>query len=131
MRVFLDTSYYIAILNPRDQWHKAAVRALNSEDEVYTSSLVINETISLMQAGGHFSAAVEFLRETRANAAVQVVHTDPAMQAAGWDLFARWGPAGANAVDCTSFAMMHRLGIGRALSFGAHFRAAGFETPLI
>ena len=84
-----------------------------------------------MQARGHFSAAVEFLREARASATVQVVHADPAFQSAGWDLFSRWGPAGANAVDCASFAMMQRLGIRRALTFDSHFRIAGFQTPLL
>jgi predicted nucleic acid-binding protein len=128
MRVFLDTSYYIAILYPHDRWHLRAVRALNASDEVFTSSLVINETVSLMQARGNFSAAVEFLRETRTHPSVQIVHVDPVIQSEAWDMFARWGSAGANAVDCTSFAVMRRFGIRKALSFDAHFRSAGFAA---
>jgi len=128
MRVFLDTSYYIAILNPHDQWHRKALKGLKAGDEIFTSSFVVSETVSLMQARGHFSAAVEFLREIRSNQAVQIVYVDPAMQAEAWDTFARWGSAGANAVDCASFVLMRRLGIKKALTFDAHFRVAGFET---
>ena len=128
MRVFLDTSYYLALLNPHDHWHKKALSALKPQDELLTSSLVINETVSLMQARGHFSAAVEFLREARTNPAVQIVHVDPVIQSETWDLFARWGSAGANAVDCASFAVMRRLAIHKALTFDAHFRSAGFDT---
>lgn len=131
MRVFLDTSYYIAILNPRDQWHKKAVKALKPEDEPFTSSLIINETVSLMQARGHFSAAIEFLREARENQAVQIVHADPVVQSEAWDLFARWGSAGANAVDCVSFAIMRRTGVRKAATFDAHFRTAGFDAFLL
>ena len=127
MRIFLDTSYYVALLNPRDQWHKRAVNAIKAQDELITSSLVINETVSLLQARGHFSAAVEFLREARMSPTLHIVHIDPALQAEAWDLFARWGSAGANAVDCASFAVMHRMGIRKAATFDAHFRSAGFE----
>jgi predicted nucleic acid-binding protein len=50
------------------------------------------------------------------------------MQAEAWELFARWGSAGANAVDCVSFAIMRRFSIERALTFDERFRLAGFET---
>jgi uncharacterized protein len=128
MRVFLDTSYYVAILNPRDQWHKKALKALKPGDELLTSALVINETVSLMQSRGYFSAALEFLREARSNSAVQIVYPDPVVQSEAWDLFTRWGSTGANAVDCVSFAIMRRAGSRKALTFDAHFRAAGFQT---
>ena len=61
------------------------------------------------QARGFFPAAVTFLKEA-------------------WDLFARWGSAGANAVDCVSFAIMRRLSIEKAFTFDELFRLAGFET---
>jgi predicted nucleic acid-binding protein len=127
MRVFLDTSYFIAILYPRDQWHPKAVRALHSEDEAFTSAFVINETISLLQSRGSLSAALEFLRDLRSGSSVRVMHSDAALQEEAWDLFAKWGPAGANAIDCTSFAMMRRLACRKALTFDKHFRTAGFD----
>jgi predicted nucleic acid-binding protein len=128
VRTFADTSYYIAITFPHDQWHRKALTAIHRGDELYTSSLVVNETVSLMQARGQLSTAIEFLRDARANPMVQVVHVDPVIQSEAWDLFARWGGIGANAVDCASFALMRRLGIKRALTFDRHFRAAGFQT---
>src|SRR5437763_17165080 len=128
MRVFLDTSYYIALLNKQDQWHRTAVRAFKADDQLFTSSFIVNETISLMQARGHFSAAVEFLRNIRSNDSLQILQIDPATQAEAWDVFAKWGASGANAVDCASFAVMRRLGIRKALTFDQHFKAAGFTT---
>jgi predicted nucleic acid-binding protein len=124
----VDTSYYVARIMPRDQWHKAAVKAVKSGMTFFTSSLVINEVVSLLQARGHLSAALAFLERTRQGERVQIVYPDPVLQAEGWDLFGRWGGAGANAVDCVSFAMMSRLGIRKAFTFDAHFRSAGFET---
>ena len=127
MRVFVDTSYYVARLQPRDQWHRRSLEALRPGMSFLTTSLVINETISLLQARGFFSAALSFLAETRANPDVQILYPDAGIQAEAWELFARWGSAGGNAVDCVSFAVMRRLSIRRAFTFDEHFRVAGFE----
>lgn len=127
MKVFVDTGYYVAILDARDPWHDRAMKAARSDMQFVTSSLVINETISLLQARGYLSAALTFLRSARNSESVQVVFVDPSLQSEAWDQFARWGSIGANAVDCASFALMNRFSIRRALTFDEHFRAAGFE----
>jgi uncharacterized protein len=127
MRLFVDTAYYIARVMPRDQWHKAAVKAVRPGMTFFTSSLVVNEVISLLQARGHFSAALTFLDRVRRSEDVQILYADPVLQAEAWALFGEWGSSGANAVDCVSFAMMKRMGIRRAFTFDDHFRAAGFE----
>ncbi len=33
--------------------------------------------------------------------------------------------------DCTSFAVMRRLGLRRALAFDEHYRDEGFEVPVL
>ena len=128
MKVFIDTSFYIARLMPNDQAHAKAVRAVKSDIIPVTSSLIINETMSLLQARGFLSAAIEFLREARSSPYVQIVHIDPIIQSEAWDLFVRYGGTGANSVDSSSFAVMRRMGITKAFTFDRHFRAAGFET---
>jgi predicted nucleic acid-binding protein len=127
MTAFVDTSFYIARVMPRDQWHEKALRAVRPGISFFTSAFVINETISLLQSRGYFSAAISFLREARLSPDVSIVYPDAVMQSEGWNLFARWGPAGANAVDCVSFAVMRKLSIRKAFTFDEHFRTAGFE----
>jgi predicted nucleic acid-binding protein len=127
MTAFVDTSFYIARIMPHDQWHEKAVRAARPGSTFLTSSLVINETVSLLQARGFSSAASAFLRETRLNQDISIVYPDAAMQCEGWDLFARWGSTGASAIDCVSFAMMRKLSLRKAFTFDEHFRVAGFD----
>jgi predicted nucleic acid-binding protein len=127
MTAFVDTSYYIARIMTHDQWHAKALRAVKPGLNFCTSALVLNETISLLQSRGLFTTAISFLRALRASSDVMIVYPDAALQSDGWDLFARWGAAGANAVDCVSFAIMRRLSIRRAFTFDEHFRTAGFE----
>jgi hypothetical protein len=126
--VFVDTSFYIARIMARDQWHGRAVAAAKPGLDYITSSLVLNETVSLLQARGYLDAAFEFLKNARSDSPVQVIHPDAALQGAGWDLFVRYAALGANAVDCVSFVIMQKFGIRKAFTFDDHFRAAGFET---
>ena len=128
MKVYVDTGFYVARIMPRDQWHAEAVKAVHPGMTFFTSSLVINEVSSLLQARGYLSAALEFLERIRQNEKVSIVYPDLKLQGEGWDLFVKRRGSGASAVDCTSFAIMHRLGIQLALSLDSDFRAAGFET---
>ncbi|HKW98254.1 MAG TPA: PIN domain-containing protein [Bryobacteraceae bacterium] len=128
MTVFIDTSYYVAFLNPRDQWFERAENAARGQFRTITSSLILNETVSLLQARGLLSTALDWLRAVRADPDTQIVYVDAAIQSEAWDLFARWGAHGANAVDCTSFAIMRRMSIKKAFTFDRRFRSAGFET---
>ena len=125
-RAFADTSYFIARLIVQDQWHRRAL-ATKAPRETITSSLVINETISLLQARGLFTAALAFLRGIREQEGLRIVYPDAALQLAAWEMFGRHVAYGANAVDCVSFAIMAEHSIRRALTFDNHFRAAGFE----
>jgi predicted nucleic acid-binding protein len=126
--VFVDTSFYVARIMARDQWHGRAVAAAKPGLDYITSSLVLNETISLLQARGYLDAAFEFIENARSGSPALVIYPDAALHGAGWDLFVRHAALGANAVDCVSFAIMQKFGIRTAFTFDGHFRAAGFET---
>jgi uncharacterized protein len=127
VNVFVDSGYYLARLMPQDQWHRASLRAVVPGMRFFTSSLVVNETITLLQRRGYYSAALEFLEQVRSNEELEIVYPDSALQSAGWDLFGQWGGSGASAVDCVSFAIMKRHGIRKGFTFDDHFRKPGFE----
>jgi predicted nucleic acid-binding protein len=125
--VFADTSYFLALLDARDQWHHKARKALQPGLSVITSCEVINETVTWLQRRNFLSAALVFLAEIRRNPKLEIVYPDSGIQAEGWDFYHRWGGGGATAVDCTSFAIMKSRRIRKAFTFDKHFRDAGFE----
>jgi predicted nucleic acid-binding protein len=125
--VFLDTGYYVAFLSPRDQWFAKADEVGRSDFRGITSSLVVNETASLLQARGLLSTALAWLSGIREDPNTQIIHVDAVWQSEAWDLFHRWAGSAANPIDCASFAIMRRLNIKRAFTFDQHFRTAGFE----
>jgi len=125
--VFLDTCYFVAFLVPSDQWFQKAVDAARADFRAVTSSLVVNETVSLLQARGLLSTALAWLSGIRADPKILIIYVDAALQVEGWSLYHRYAGAGANAIDCASFAVMRSLNIKQAFTFDQHFRAAGFE----
>jgi predicted nucleic acid-binding protein len=125
--VFIDSGYYIAFLVPRDRWFGVAERACRSDFRAVTSSLVVNEAASLLQARGLFSTALAWLAAIREESDTQIIHVDPVLQSEAWNLVRRWGGSGANPLDCASFAIMRRLNIKKAFTFDRHFRTAGFD----
>jgi len=53
-RVFADTSYWIALLNPRDELHEKAVAAsrFGPADQLVTSEMVLTEVLNSCSARG-------------------------------------------------------------------------------
>ncbi len=127
--IFADTSFFIGLASPWDQWHEQAKQAFDATTPIVTSSLIINETISLFQLRGFSSFALEFLDRVQIDPSLTIIYPDSALQEIAWKEFKQSGSFGANAVDCMSFAIMRTRGIKRAYTFDkAHFQAAGFEA---
>ena len=126
--VFADTSYFLALLDARDQWHSKARKAFQPGLRIITSCEVINETITRLQRRGFFSAALVFLTEIRRNPKLEIVYPDSGIQSDGWDFYHRFGGGGATAVDCTSFVIMKSRRIRKAFAFDKHFKDAGFDV---
>ena len=126
--IFVDTSFWVALRNRRDDHHLEAKRLLraNASIQLVSTNHVTGETWTfLRRRAGHGSATnfLEFIAET---ARLHVEHVDAATEeeAMGW--LRRHDEREYSFVDATSFALMRRLGIRDAFAFDGDFAAAGF-----
>jgi predicted nucleic acid-binding protein len=126
--VFVDTSFYQALLNPRDQWHRAATEfSVNFRENTVTSEYVLCELGALMSPihlGRLFVGFFEILQTTPE---VEILPASPEYFRAGIDLFAERSDKAWSLTDCVSFAQMRDRGITDALTFDRHFEQAGFR----
>jgi predicted nucleic acid-binding protein len=133
-RVFADTGYWIALLNPRDELHQKAYATSReySSNEIVTTELVLTEFLNsfsdygprLRQAAAH---AVESLRNTS-----EMVIVPQTSQLFGKALkrYQEMADKSWSLTDCASFLIMEEERLTAALTHDRHFSQAGFQTLL-
>jgi uncharacterized protein len=124
--IFVDTGAWFAVAVRNDPDHEAAMRWLRANREpLVTTDYVLAETATLIRmrdktARGHRLAvrvASSILRQQTAILQnVTAADRQKALQ-----VFRRYSDHLFSFVDCTSFAVMERLGITYAFAFDRHF----------
>ena len=129
--VFADTSYYAALLSPKDYLHGVAVQRLRQESR----PVVVTEFV-LLELGNGFHAEkdrqlfVDFQEQFRDDPNVTVIPASTELLGAGLKLYRERVDKEWSLTDCTSFVVMRRQGLTDALTADHHFAQAGFRTLL-
>jgi len=134
MRVFADTSYWAALINPRDPWREHVLvvsQSLNSRRLVTTQEV-------LVELGSFFSGfgaptrlhVIRFIRSLVEGGTVDVIPQSNASFVAGMALYEARPDKGYSLVDCISMQTMRELGISEALTHDHHFEQEGFVALL-
>jgi predicted nucleic acid-binding protein len=125
LSVFVDTSAFYASSDDGDQAHGRARGLLASEGQLVTTDHVLAETWSLINVrGGHGPAEAFWGSVRRGPIAVEtVLATD---LDAAWAIGERFADQSFSLIDRTSFAVMERLGVHRAVTFDDDFAVYRF-----
>lgn len=120
MSLFVDTSIWYAAADSSDRSNSRAKAILKSGEPLVTSDHVLVETWTLLHHRLHRDAAERFWDGLRGGVAI-IEAIGPADLEAAWDIGLFWRDQDFSIVDCTSFAVMRRLGIDRVASLDEHF----------
>ncbi|MFZ3201732.1 MAG: PIN domain-containing protein [Candidatus Acidiferrales bacterium] len=133
-RVFADTSYWIALLNPRDELHEKAVTASQSgfSEQLVTSEMVLTEVLNSCSARGARlgQAAAKAVEAMRASPSVVIVPQTGEQFEKALQLYKDMSDKSWSFTDCASISIMAAEGIHAALTHDKHFAQAGFEVLL-
>ncbi|MEK7525265.1 MAG: PIN domain-containing protein [Patescibacteria group bacterium] len=128
MKVFVDTSGFIALVMGGDQFHIAAEAwwAAN-ENGLVTSNLVLIELMGWLRymAGAKFARKVA--RTILENTQMKIERITALDEKAAFGLFDKISGRGLSMVDCTSYVVTRRLGIKTVFGFDTDFSRNGFE----
>ena len=122
-KMIVDTGAWYAVRDRSDRHHDAAAtfyRERAPQRSFVTTDLIVAETCSLLSAHLGRPAALTFwatLRDTR----TPIVTIDAVDLESAWHIAHAFPDQRFSFVDCTTFAVMQRLGIDEAFSFDAHF----------
>jgi uncharacterized protein len=128
---FADTAFYVALVNPRDELHAAAVeRASSLQGDVITTEYVLVELGNRLARSGDKEVFVELISRLEGDPRVIVVPADPSLFRRGFDLLAGRLDKDWSLTDCISFVVMQERGLTDALTGDRHFEQAGFTVLL-
>lgn len=124
-KAFIDTGAWYALKNKNDPHHEQVLRFFqNSAGKVLclTSDYVIDEAITLtrVRLKSH-EAAAALARELLSGKAAKIIFTAPDYLPRALEIFQQYQDKDFSFTDCTSFAIMEKLGIRDALAFDSHF----------
>lgn len=130
--VFADTSFYLALLNPRDRHHHRAVELARE-----TRGLTVTTEFILMEIGNAMSGTPRgrdrFLTLSERIGQQRNVTVVPASHesfTAGMERYRQRRDKTWSLTDCISFVVMQEHNLAEALTADHHFEQAGFTVLL-
>lgn len=132
MRVFVDTSAWLALYDRTDQHHRQAV-GIAEQLKVRRAGLVIStdvfaESLTIIRYRLNHASAVQFGRAVLESHVAELLEVEEAMRRQAWEIFQRYADKAFSFVDCTSFALMAHAGLEQAFTFDRHFTQYGLKT---
>lgn len=127
-KLFVDTSFVIALINEKDQYHNQA-EALSYKFE--NSSLLTTGAV-LLEIGNALAKdfreeAVRVINVLRTSKRVEVAEVDEKLSEKGLAVFEKYADKTWGLVDCISFVVMWEAGLIEVLTFDEDFEQAGIH----
>ena len=130
--VFADTGYWVALLNPKDQWHDKAMFTSKNLGMVrqLTTEMVLDELLAALSRLPERTFAIRGVDAIRTNPNVEVLPQTSIQFREAYGLYKRVADKEWSLTDCASFEIMKARGITEALAHDHHFEQAGFTALL-
>ena len=131
-RIFIDTLFVVALVNPHDQYHKKASELAGKYEG---HPLLVTDTVLLEIGNGlarnYKEQAIEIIEQLYESDEVEIVHLTPRLFERGFVLYKAHRDKEWGLTDCISFEVMREAAIREALTFDRHFAQAGFRALMI
>jgi len=128
-KVFIDTSFVVALVNEKDQHHNRASELADIFDcyTLVTTDAVLLE-FGYALARNFKEQAVEVIEDFLTSDEVEIVNLDSALFQSAFALYRTHKDKPWGMTDCISFIVMRERGIVDALTNDKDFRQAGFNA---
>jgi predicted nucleic acid-binding protein len=130
-RFFVDAFYWIALLNPRDQWHARVLAFATTLDtyHLYTTDEVLTELLAFYSTANPTvrTRAVAFVRAILDDEDITVIPQTRAGFLHALDLYAARPDKQYSLTDCHSMQVMRREGLTDVLTNDHHFTQEGLH----
>ncbi len=130
MKIFVDTSAFLAMLVRDDQFHDLAknewTRIIDTDATMISSNYIVVETIALLQRRFGNDAVRLFTSDVQP--LITLAWVDEKTHESALNVVKTINQRILSLVDCTSFEIMRQLGIEHVFSFDSHSSDQGFKV---
>jgi uncharacterized protein len=130
--VFANTVYWIALINPKDEWRKQAraTNALLIDAQIITTDSILIEVLNFFAEHGNEARrrAVSIVEQLLTNPKIEVVPQTHDNFLAGLTLYKARADKGYSLTDCISMITMRERNITEVLTHDRHFAQEGFTV---
>jgi uncharacterized protein len=130
MTQFADTFYFLALLNPKDRAHLAALERSFGPGRILTTEWVLTELADAMSVRTKRQGFIDLHALLRSDPTAEIVPSTAELFAQGMKLYEDRPDKDWSLTDCISFVVMQERGMSEALTGDHHFEQAGFRTLL-
>lgn len=124
--IFVDTGAWYALLDEDDANHHAAVKFKDSlPHPLMTSNYIVDEVLTLARNRLSHKVAVEIGQKLWDESIANLIRVTPQDEKKAWEIFVKYRDKAFSFTDCTSFALMERVGITEVFAFDEHFKQYG------
>jgi predicted nucleic acid-binding protein len=128
---FVDTYYFVALLNVRDKGHEIALRHSQGPSvELLTTTWVLVEVADTLSSVASRAGAAKFIRGFLQHEDIEIVPPSREQFDRPLTLYEERPDKGWSLTDCLSFLVMQDRGIVEAITADHHFEQAGFVALL-
>jgi predicted nucleic acid-binding protein len=127
--LFLDTSFVIALINKRDEFHGQAVKlSLEFGDYPLVTTDAVLFEIGNALARAYKDEAIGILESFLHDTNVEIINCHRALFIDAFTHYKKYSDKEWGLVDCLSFVVMKKHNITQALTADNHFTQAGFKV---
>lgn len=132
-RLFLDTAFIQALLNPRDDFHsqsKTLFPQIRTAKEVWLTEAIITEVGNALSAFNR-ARAVQFIQQCYCTENIKVVSVNTELLMEALALYQSRSDKTWGLTDCISFTVMQQQNLTDAVTSDRHFIQAGFRALML
>jgi predicted nucleic acid-binding protein len=129
--VFADTSYFVALLNPKDAYHTVArARTQSVVPALVTTEWVLVELANYLCRVENRRLFIDLVEDLQRHPQVTIIPASSELFAQGVARYRDRPDKDWSLTDCISFLVMEHEGLTAALTVDHHFEQAGFSVLL-
>jgi len=131
-RVSGDSLYFLALVNPKDRFHRQAVDFARAwQGIIVTSRWVLAEICDWLSSSDNRALALGVVSQITTSKRFHVIHRSDELFERGLELYRLRPDQDWSLTDSVSFIVMADEGLADALTGDRHFNQAGFTALLV